>query len=70
MVLCKRLLRTIGKLLNGGGVVVYCLFQDQVALQHQHGTLLILEDERKQEDGEEKYRRRAHPSKQNKLLQN
>lgn len=46
MVLCKHLLGTVRKLLNGVSIVIYCLLQDHVALQHQHGTLLILEDEK------------------------
>lgn len=42
MVLSKHLLGTVGQLPNGVSVVVHVLLEDHVALQHQHGALLVL----------------------------
>ena len=50
MVLCKHLLGSAIQLLNGVGVVIHRLLQEHVALQHQHGTLLILEEEEDEEE--------------------
>lgn len=47
MVLRKHLLGTVGQLLNGVRIVVHVLLKDHVALEHQHGTLLILERRKK-----------------------
>lgn len=43
MVLSKHFLGPVGQLPNGVGVVIHGLLKDHVALEHQHGTLLVLE---------------------------
>lgn len=61
MVLSKHYLGTVSQLPNGVSVVIHDLLKDHVALQHQHGTLLILERWKKrrmrknQEEAEEKH---------------
>ena len=50
MVLSQHPLGSVSQTLNGVGVVVHVLLQDQVALQHQHGTLLVLHTSNKVEE--------------------
>lgn len=82
MVLSKHFLGTVCQLPNGVSVVIHGLLKDHVALQHQHGTLLILERwtkrrmRKNQEEAEEKQLRNYakkgtgdYTSKHSKILQ-
>lgn len=80
MVFSKHFLGTVGQLLNGVGIVVHVLFEDRVALEHQHGALLILrrqkrkrmmtknQDEEEEISAKKKKGARDKTSKRNKRL--